>query len=391
VCANPKPQAFYGACFQAKTMNIQEKKERSRQFIASSEFTVATHTVLALFNRNAQNLLNTVTLEGILLDRIEKGEIDTGLAPDVLAETKSFVLLDGLAKIMMLTEGFFALCEALSNPKKGYKSLPETMARYDMREINDFIRRFKGKEIDVWNLFRFPKISELLIEPNEAVFIEKLFRDSCKVLETNIFKLIEFYECNRIPYYKLKHGLSIMAGMKVTGPKEGNFPSLLIYALDRWENKDPPCLCHKSKDSLMPEDLKWFDTISMVPYWVNTFKKHSEIMFLLRTMIEHLTSNHLDWASNCGKDYFPMKWTSETQCHPLIYLPYKLEGSDQALYDPVVQKICNNMNLARKDYNFGFNIPNEIMEKIFNSFEKNQVATIRGQQSGKSVTIAKVE
>ena len=196
-------------------MNIQEKKERSRQFIASSEFTVATHTVLALFNRNAQNLLNAVTLEGILLDRIEKGEIDTGLAPDVLAETKSFVLLDGLAKIMMLTEGFFALCEALSNPKKGYKSLPETMARYDMREINDFIRRFKGKEIDVWNLFRFPKISELLIEPNEAVFIEKLFRDSCKVLETNIFKLIEFYECNRIPYYKLKHGLSIMAGMKV--------------------------------------------------------------------------------------------------------------------------------------------------------------------------------
>jgi len=372
-------------------MNIQEKRERSRQFIASSEFTVATHTVLALFNKNAQNLLNAVSLEGVLLDRIEKGEIDTGLPPDVLIETKSFVLLDGLAKIMMLAEGFFALCDAMSNPAKGYKSLPTTMARYDTREVNDFIRRFKDKKIDVWNLFRFPKISELLIEPNEAVFIRRLFKDSCKALEATIFKLIEFYECNRIPYYKLKHGLSIMAGMKVAGPKEGSYPSLLIYALDRWENKDPPCLCHKTKDSLMPEDLKWFDTISMVPYWANTFKKHSEMMFSLRTMIEHLTLNHLDWASNCGKDYFPMKWTSETQCHAQIYLPYKLEGADKELYDQVVQKISNNMNLARKDYNFSFNIPGEVMEKVFTSFEKNQVATIRGQQGGKSVSIAKVE
>ena len=372
-------------------MNIQEKMEKSRQFIASPDFTVATHTVLSLFNRNAQNLLHAVILEGVLLDKIEKGEIDTGLSPDILAETKSFVLLDGLAKIMMLIEGFFALCGTLSEPAKGHKSLPKTMAYYDMREVNDFTKRFKEQKIDIWRLFRFPEISELLVDPEEAVFIERLFEDSCIALATNVAKLIEFYECNRIPYYKLKHGLSIIAGMRVTDPKGGNSPLLLTWALDRWENKDPPCLCHKAKDSLMPEDLKWFDTISIIPYGPQTFKKHSEIMFLLRTMIEHLTFNHLDWASNCGKDYFPMKWTSETQCHPLIYLPRKLEGADQRLYDQVVLKIRGNMNLARKDYKFDFKISTEVMEKIFNSFEKNQVATIRGQPSGKSATIGKVE
>lgn len=79
-------------------MNPQEKRLRNRQFIASSNFTEATFTLLALFNRNAQNLLNTIALENVLLDKIEKGEIEHGLPGDVLLETKHFIMVDGLAK-----------------------------------------------------------------------------------------------------------------------------------------------------------------------------------------------------------------------------------------------------------------------------------------------------
>ena len=216
-------------------MNVQEKRIRCRQFIASSNFTPAAHTVLALFNRNVQNLLNVVLLEGVLLEKIGKSEIDTGLPEDVLLEVKSFVLLDGLAKIMMMLEGFLALCEALSNPKKGYEHLAKSMARYDNKEINAFIKLFKVGKVKLWKLFRFPDIDRLNLESTEADFMRKLLNDSCRVFEETILKVIEFYECSRLAYNKLKHGFSIMAGMKLSGPEGAEYPSTLIYALDHWE------------------------------------------------------------------------------------------------------------------------------------------------------------
>jgi hypothetical protein len=76
---------------------VEEKKLNSRQFIISSEFTPAAHTTLALFNRNVQNLSYVFNLEGILLDKIQKGELDTGLTVEVQLEAKNFILLDGLA------------------------------------------------------------------------------------------------------------------------------------------------------------------------------------------------------------------------------------------------------------------------------------------------------
>ena len=147
--------------------------------------------------------------------------------------------------------------------------------------------------MNLWNLFCFPEINKLKLNPEEAAFIEKLFNDSCKLLKKTILRLIDFYECNRIVYNKLKHGLSILAGMKMTGPKGIKFPAILVYALDRREGKKPPCLCHKSKESFMPEGLEWYDTVSIVPYWRNTFEKHSEIMTDLRLIIEHLSLIHI--------------------------------------------------------------------------------------------------
>lgn len=372
-------------------MDPQEKRLRNRQFIASSNFTEATFTLLALFNRNVQNLLNTITLEGVLLDRIEKGEIDTGLPEDVLLETRHFIMLDGLAKIMMLIEGFFALSEAILNPNKGYKHVPKSMAYYRTRDINNFIKRFQDGDVSVWKLMGFPEISKLELNHDDAEFIERLFNDSCSLLAKTIKDLIDFYKCNRTAYNKLKHGLSILAGMKIKGPEGVEFPQNAVYALDRWVNREPPCLCHKSKESFMPKGLEWYDTMTIIPFWRDTFRKHSGIMTDLRLIIEHLTSNHLHWASNCGEDYFPLKKKSDGKYTPIIYLPYKLEGPDKERFEHVVKKITDNMNIAKMQVSFDFNIKDEVMRKILEYIKSNQAATIWGPPSEITTSMVKVE
>jgi hypothetical protein len=375
-------------------MNKEEKKIKSRQFIASSKFTPATSTALALFNRNVQNLFYVFNLEGVLLEKVVKGEIDIGLPADAQIEAKNFIVLDGLAKIMMVAEGFFALCEAISNPRKGYKYLARSMARYSNSEIKNFIKRFKKREVNLWTLFRFPDLAKLKLEPEELVFIEKKFNDSCRLFEKTIAGVVDFYECNRIPYNKLKHGLSILSGMKLTrkdGPVEGEFPSVLIYALDRKGDRKPQCLCYRSRESFMSKGLEWYDTVSIIPYWQNTFKKYSGVMSDLLKMIEHLTHNHLNWASNCGEDFFPLKWVSKGKYTPILYLPYKPKGSDKELYGRIVNKIMSNMNIADKTYKFDINIPEKVMSKIFGCFAVNQVATIWAPTSSKSVTSVKIE
>jgi len=372
-------------------MDPQEKRLRNRRFIASSNFTEATFTLLALFNRNAQNLLNTIVLEGVLLDRIEKGEIEHGLPDDVLLETKHFIMIDCLAKIMMLIEGFFALCEAISNPNKGYRSIPKSMAYYKASDIDSFIERFKREEVSVWELVRFPEISKLNLNHEEANFLKRLFTDSCALLSKTITDLIDFYECNRIAYNKLKHGLSMLAGMKMMSPKGIEFPSTVIYALDRWRNRKPRCLCHKSGESLMPSGLEWYDTITLIPYWQHTFRKHSSIMTDLRLLIEYLTTNHLHWASNCGEDYFPLKRKAKGQFTPMIYLSYKLEGSMKEQFEHVVKKITDNMNIAEIQVTFNFNLPDRVMRKILSCFKTNSAATIWAPPSEKTTSVVKVE
>jgi len=371
-------------------MNVEEKKIKSRQFIAE-EFTLAAHSAIALFHHNVQNLSNVFRLEGIFLEKIEKGEVDAGLSAEEQSEVKNFVLLDGLAKIMMVIEGFFALCEAVSNPKKGYRHLARSMAYYPTQDINDFIERLKRQEVNLRTLFRFPDAAKLKLESEELVFIEKKFNDSCQLLEKTIREIVEFYECNRIAYNKFKHGLSIIAGMKMTpkDPVEGEFPSMLLYALQRSGKREPPCLCHKSKESFMPEGLEWYDTVSIIPHWANTFKKYGNMMINAVLMVEHVTQNHLDWASNCGEDYFPLKWMGKGQYRPILYLPYKLEGSDKEMHERIVSKIVSNMNIAEKTFKWDFNITGEVMEKIFACFAANQVATLWGPP--KAVSSARVE
>ena len=108
-------------------------------------------------------------------------------------------------------------------------------------------------------------------------------------------------------------------------------------------------------------------------------------------MINHVVFNHLDWASNCGEDYFPLKRKSDGRCIPYVFLPYKLEDPDKERFESVVKKITDNMNVAEMQVGFNLNIKDEVMTKILECIKLKQVATIWGPPSQTTTSVVKIE
>jgi len=78
------------------------------------------------------------------------------LPSDILDQVKGFIMLDGLAKIMMLIEGFFALSAIIPDKSRGYSDVPRTMAHYSLRDVSDFIKSFRAGECRCVPTRRYP-------------------------------------------------------------------------------------------------------------------------------------------------------------------------------------------------------------------------------------------
>lgn len=72
----------------------------------------------------------------------------------------------------------------------------------------------------MYQLAGIPDVDKLNLIQEEKEFVSKLFKDSCAYLKEIIGNVIGFYEYNRIPYNKLKHGLSILSGLKPVESKD---------------------------------------------------------------------------------------------------------------------------------------------------------------------------
>lgn len=362
-------------------MNIDEKRVRSRQYISSPEFTETTFSVLVLFHGNVANLTRAFSLEALLLDKLDKGEIDHRLPSDILDQVKGFILLDGLAKIMMLAEGFFALVSALSDKKRGYRGVPKAMANYRQGYIDDFIERFQKGKVEMYKLAGFPEVDRLNLTQQDKEFISRLLNDSSSHLGEIIEDIITFYQCNRIPYNKLKHGLSVLSGFRLSGSRKRELAPSWVVALHHSGVEGPPCAHLKATTSIKPNELEWYDTIAIIPYERATFERQSAVLRNLLVLIEHIIRNHLDRASNCEEDYFPAVRRPDGS-HGAIILPYRLEGKDKERFDRIVMKILRNMNLPEYSTSRRFNFTEELIEKIERCFAQNQVATVWASSSG---------
>jgi len=362
-----------------------EKKTRSREFI-KAKVTEATFTVLALFNRNAGNLLNAIRLEKILLDKLDKEEIDHGLSNDFLLEAKHFLLMDSLAKIMMLIEGLIVLIESISNPKKGYPKVAEEMAYYRPGHIWRVIESLRAGKLDGAKIAGLPKLDRLLISDLERRALEPFFKESSRTFIKLLSVIANFYECNSIVYNKFKHGLSLIAGMTLKNPQQQSVASVMV-ALDRRETA-PRCTSREMPERLMPPEVGWFNTMCYVPFGNLALDKYGEIVNILFELISYLTNNHMFLAANCDEDYFPIRMMPNGNYVPSLLLEHDLSSEEKNLLEPIIRKITENMNIPEFRFNLNMNFSDEAIKRVLESFQDHASALIwSSERSASSATV----
>jgi len=368
-------------------MNQEEKRGKARDFVAN-QFTWASYTSLNLFSLNVQQMIHLVELGGVVLKKIEDGEIGLTATEEQLLRMKHLILLDSLAKLMMIIEGVIALCSVLADPCAGRKDIAHRMMWYHQDRIDAFIERSNRNKVSIWRVAGFPDLGKLQenckLTKQERKLIWELFQDSCAAIKKALKEIIDFYQNNRIIYGKFKHGLSILPGFVLGSQVTDELPLTVSLALDH-RSREPPSAYVKSAAKISQE-YQWFNTISILPYWNATFEKYSAIMSDIRKLIVYASNNHLLYAENCGEDYFPLERQTDGSWIPMLYTTKSLTAEKQTMYESIVKKIvANTYFIANRLFDFRLNLEGDYLKQILECLRRDQVATIF--QVGSSVQV----
>lgn len=363
-------------------MKLEEKEKRALDFV-SEELTWADYASIQLFLFNVNTMISLIELEGVMLKKVETGEIKHNMSEEYLLRVKHFILLDALAKIMMLIEGVLVLCAGLSECKARRRRISFLMARYKPKQINEFIESFKNNSIDLWKLASLPSLEKLQencgLTAEEKENIRELFDNSCNAVRNALNALIDFYEKNKVLYWKFKHGLSIIAGFKLVSQPINNLSSI-SWAIDRVPRK--PSSAYFEATNLLPPELLWFNTISILSYSEKTFKHYSSILSDLRSLVRYIVNNRILWTINCGEDYFPMEKQPTGLWVPTVYTTPN--GSNLwKKCESIIPKITSNTYVIDSLLNFTLNLEGKALENVVNRLQHDSVATIWSSQSSR--------
>lgn len=370
-------------------MNLEEKKQKSIDFVVNS-LSWETYSLLHIFSINVRYMTRFIELSRIVSHKIESGEIKGPTEAADLMRTKHLVLLDSLARLMMIIEATLALLSAISDSRTPGGKIANRMLRYDQNQIDAFISHLKNRQVDVWRLAGFPKIRTLQrncgLTKSESKFVWELLSESCDLIRETLDQIVDFYEKNRIIYGKFKHGLTFLLGFELfSQSREANrgLPPTAILVLDRRSRQPGEIGIYATG---LPKQLDWFNTVSMLSYSDETFKKHNGILHDVEKLVTHITNNHLLRAENCGEDYFPAEqrngiWTAT------LYLRRDLSQGEQDTFEAVMRKIFSNAYTVNRSVVFNFNLNGQALEKLYEGILKDSVATIfsnRDQKKGRA-------
>jgi len=181
-----------------------------------------------------------------------------------------------------------------------------------------------------------------------------------------------FYDEHRIAYNKFKHGLSVVVGLK---PKISGYDSPAVLVMDM-QNKVESLRCrYLQARNTLPDEYRWFNTLSIIAIREKTFEKYSEILADLKTLVQGIDDNHFVRGTNCGTDYMP-KAIPTSKDFP--------EGKFREFLDIADKKIHPKTYLMPPpEFNFELEINNPLLEEFRHLLEKNNVVTLYMQPSAR--------
>lgn len=336
--------------------------------------------VLLPFRATCAYLLETVKLDGVVLKRIESGDIP---ATGTEAEQRSFkqlIVVSALGKLALCAESLAALWTGLRIPK----NLPGQMLRYKTKVALEFLARAANLEIgteEIWSTLAFPDLEALPLSAEEKDLARRVLEASVRFVRTVFQEIGQFYLANEVIYSKYKHGLVLIPGFG----QEGDVPPLCL-ALDHKARPLVPMI------PVFPEDgtpfHPWFRVMALLPYDSALFNQYSGLIDRMQVLIRNIVDGHQARIANCGLDYLPPN---------LMMGPDFSDHDWQAFRTIAESKIVPNQAAVDLSGTYRLNLGPESRAKILAAFRKNHLANFHFQdapsagESGSGVLRAKHE
>jgi hypothetical protein len=324
-------------------LTIGEKRNGYQSFIRSDKFGTNTWTTIQLFQLNRHNILLTVHLYGVLIKRLDEGDIPHNLPKAEVVRVKQHIFLDIIMKIEILIESTLVLAHSLSS---GYHTVAHNMTFYDFRLLHSVIENIRRRKYDIRKILGLPDLSTLALNAEEKSYLEKDFSECGVKAWHALNKLAEFYEKYRLVYGKSKHGLTIQSGHAFGWSSFApDFDKSLLICYDRKKQKqDMP----KGYHTILPKKDEYdgfYNAVSYLKFNQCLITELSVIQSILRDIISVICSTHMAFATNCGEGYLP--YVIKDEKIGVNFCIMSPNSEDEEISKKIAEKIIPNMNVVQ--------------------------------------------
>jgi hypothetical protein len=314
---------------------------------------------------------------GVVSDKLLIKKADEILAEVSTADRnvyRSYLYLDAMAKTMMIIETFLTLCYNLAFRRNTLaKSLARTpnMAKPVLPTLDQHLFG-KKRDTIIKKILSLPSVNSVgEISKQERKLLGKLAEASAEKFADDYTAARDFYECHRTAYDKLRHGMSVILGMK-SNVGQANF------AIDqkKREERKPPNIVE------IQGELPLGNTQEIVPADDRTINLYEGMARETDMYVRYIAGSLFARICNCGQGYLPCVMRSENEWS-ISYIPKTAMSLDEKKeFDQICQKIQPNFVLPNPKTHLEFQYGPKYLPQIEAKLEKYYSAELRYSRQG---------
>jgi hypothetical protein len=325
----------------------REEKEKRRGEFSVEEIGELGEAALLWVTRTMRGAYLSVVADRLLIKNSH------GVFPELSTENRElyrdYLHLDAMAKTMMIIETFVTLCYTLAFRRKCLaKSLARTPSMMGQvlpaldihilgRKRNETIRR----------ILSLPSVGSVGdLSKRERNLLSKLSDESAQKLADDYAIARDFYECHRTAYDKLRHGMSVILGMK-SNVGRANF----AIDLKKKEKRKPPNVVEIQGSSPLG------NAMAIIPADDRTLGVYEKLALETDLYVRYITGSLFARICNSGEGYLPCVMKSENEW-VISYIPKtNMPPDEKKEFDHICEKIQPNFVMpslkAHVEFRFG--------------------------------------
>ena len=149
---------------------MTEKQAEAISFINSNKFGVDAWITITFFAQNIHNIISTIELYGILIEKLEKDNLLKNYNAGDVIRLKQQIVLDVILKTQILIESTLVLIHSLS---MGYHTVAKNMTNYRIHLVNTIIeelrknKKLKNYKYNMRKVLGLPNLKFLSLSSNK--------------------------------------------------------------------------------------------------------------------------------------------------------------------------------------------------------------------------------